>query len=272
MAKPISSFLQIARRRPILAAVTGSFCLCVVAAAGTFCFRPDRSPASMLRPARPGPFADRPSGVRRADVFGAGRQKPEGPDGRRAPPPAAAGAFRPASDTQLALATIDGTSFKALPDERPADDKNLRILKEHFESMKAGCERFRRIPGYTATLIKQERIGSTLAEEVSLEIKVRHDPFSVYMKWLTVDPGKEILYVDGTNDGNLLVRLGGFKGRILPVSAFDPSRTVLGESRYPITKVGILANSRKRWSSSARTSCALAALRPLPRRMPAGSG
>ena len=96
--------------------------------------------------------------------------------------------------------------------------RESQILKEHFARLKSGRERFSRLPGYTATLAKQERIGSDLLEEITFGIKVRHQPFSVYMKWQSGDEvGKEVLYVDGTNEDQLLVRLGGIEGT-------DPSR------------------------------------------------
>ena len=115
--------------------------------------------------------------------------------------------------------------------------------KDHFARLKAGRERFSHIPGYTATLVKQERIGDWLSDEASFGVKVRHQPFSVFMKWQSGDDtGKEVLYVDGVDDGQLLVRLGGLKGRILPALKIDPFGSLaLQHSRYPITKLGILA-------------------------------
>ncbi|HEX4072571.1 MAG TPA: DUF1571 domain-containing protein [Planctomycetaceae bacterium] len=138
----------------------------------------------------------------------------------------------------------------ALPDRAPvshalqsADDPNSQILKEHFARLKAGRERFSHIPGYTATLAKQERIGDWLSDEIAFGIKVRHQPFSVFMRWQSGDEaGKEVLYVDGKDDGGLLVHLGGLKGRILPALKIDPFGSLaLQHSRYPITKLGILA-------------------------------
>jgi hypothetical protein len=131
----------------------------------------------------------------------------------------------------------------ALTSNMTHDDDNLRLLKQHDELLKSGRDRFSKIPGYTATLYKRERIGSSISDGKSLLLKVRHEPFSVYVKWLDGgDAGKEVLYVDGTNDGQLLVRLGGFKGRLLPAFKIDPyGSRALSESRYPITHVGILA-------------------------------
>jgi len=153
------------------------------------------------------------------------------------PIPAAA-----ATGTQMAMVMPDtvragcGASLVGL------DEANQELLAYHFALLKGGRERFSHQPGYTAILEKQERIGSSLSELVSLRVKVRHDPFSVYLKWLSGDIGKEILYVDGTNDGLLLVRLGGLKGRFLPTLRIDPlGSRAMKESRYPITKLGIVA-------------------------------
>jgi hypothetical protein len=146
-----------------------------------------------------------------------------------------------ASVTQLAL-VLPETSRVSTPPQ-PADTAESQILKEHFRRLKAGREQFSRLPGYTATMAKQERVGSTLLEEITFGIKVRQRPFSVYMKWQSgADMGKEVLYADGTNDNQLLVRLGGIKGRILPSLKVDPFGSMaLAHSRYPITKLGIVA-------------------------------
>ena len=42
-------------------------------------------------------------------------------------------------------------------------------------------------------------------------VKVRHEPFSIYLKWLSGEVGREVLYVDGANDGEMFVRSGGWK-------------------------------------------------------------
>jgi hypothetical protein len=145
------------------------------------------------------------------------------------------------SVTQLALAFPERAAAPTVV--RSIDDLNSQILREHFARLKAGRERFRRMPGYTATLVKQERIGASLTDETSFAVKVRHEPFSVFMRWESGDDtGKEVLYVDGKDDGELLVHLGGLKGRILPAFKVDPFGSLaLRKSRYPITKLGILA-------------------------------
>lgn len=96
------------------------------------------------------------------------------------------------------------------------------------------------LPGYTTTFSKQEVVGDELTDEQVMEVKIRHEPFSVYMKWTTGHKGRQVLYVDGEHKGRMLVKLGGWKKR-LPALKLDPSGSMaMKESRYPITKAGLL--------------------------------
>jgi hypothetical protein len=123
-----------------------------------------------------------------------------------------------------------------------ADEHNLELLQRVCNLLKSGRDKFGQIPAYRATFIKRERIGSELTELTTLELKVRHQPFAIYLKWLEGrGVGKEVLYNEGENDGNLLVRLGGVRGRLIPTLKVDAGGVLaMAESRYPITKAGIL--------------------------------
>ena len=54
-------------------------------------------------------------------------------------------------------------------------------------------------------------------------LKVMHQPFSVYMSFLKPYAGREVVYVDGQNDGKLIVLEAGFK-RMLGKINLDPQR------------------------------------------------
>lgn len=107
------------------------------------------------------------------------------------------------------------------------------------------------IDGYTAIVVKQERIGSTLGEEQYMLAKIRNEkrengevktPFAVYLKFLRPSSikGREVIYIDGENNGKLIAHEGGFKGRFTPSLYLDPNGTLamMGQ-RYPITEIGI---------------------------------
>jgi hypothetical protein len=112
--------------------------------------------------------------------------------------------------------------------------------------LEKGCAAFCKVSDYTATLHKQERIDGTLGEVQTLKVKLRHDPFSVYMKWQTFDPGRELIYVEGQNDGNLLVQPGGWKGRLTGTLSLDPKGSMaMSESRHSVAEAGLVRLAEK---------------------------
>ena len=154
------------------------------------------------------------------------------------------------SDSSMSPATFvsfnefDESSGDKL-DENPADifPKELQgreALQRNLELLEEGSRRLESIPYYTATFYKQERVNGDLCESQVVQLKLRQQPFSVYMKWLVGDTGQELLYVDGSNNDNLLVRIGGWKGRMLPALNIDPhGSAAMKKSRYPVTELGV---------------------------------
>ena len=110
----------------------------------------------------------------------------------------------------------------------------------HLKMLEIGGLKLERISDYTATFVKQERVDGELTDRQVIQIKMRHAPFSIYMKWLVGDKGRQLLYVHGQNNGKMLVQLGGWKSRF-PALKLDPNgKLAMKESRYPITKAGLL--------------------------------
>jgi hypothetical protein len=107
--------------------------------------------------------------------------------------------------------------------------------------LEQGRRRLADAPDYTCTFFKQERLGTELSEGQIMELKMRHKPFSVYMKWLNGEKGRELLYVDGEQDNKMIVHPGGWKARIVPSIKLEPdSSLAMSESRHPVTMVGLL--------------------------------
>ncbi len=98
------------------------------------------------------------------------------------------------------------------------------------------------IEDYSCTLVKRERIGGKLNDHEYIYLKVRHEPFSVYMFFLgpKAIEGRECIYVEGRNEGKLIAHEGkGFKAK-LGVFHLDPNGLLaMRGQRYPITEVGI---------------------------------
>ncbi len=120
-------------------------------------------------------------------------------------------------------------------------ESNLRYKVELLER---GKEFLQGIAHYTAKLQKQEMVGGELLDEQTMAIKCRHNPFSVYLVWLSGDAGREVIYVDGTNNGKMIVHDGGWKSRI-PAFSLPPDGTLaMHDTRYPVTTAGLLGVTR----------------------------
>lgn len=107
------------------------------------------------------------------------------------------------------------------------------------------------VRNYTCQLVKRERLNGRMQPYQFMDVKVRCEsvkgqepfqPMAVLMKFLGPASlkGRTVLYVDGKNDGLVLVRKGGrgmFKNVELEI---DPdSDAARRESKYPITEVGL---------------------------------
>ena len=103
---------------------------------------------------------------------------------------------------------------------------------------------------YTGVLVKRERIGNSLGEQEFMYFKIRNrktvngqvvTPLSVYLAFLkpAAVKGREVLYVENQNDGNLLAHEGGMK-RMLGTHALAPTGMLaMAGQRYPMTEIGI---------------------------------
>lgn len=137
---------------------------------------------------------------------------------------------------------------------------------EIFISMRAALAtakaRARELTSYTATLEMQEEVNGNLRARDSIQIKLRQQPFSVYMRWQ--DNGQEALFVRGKNGDRLLAKPTNGLAALKRLWRLDPdSRMAKQSCRYPITESGIenLVNrvdafyaARDDWSSAVNCS------------------
>ncbi len=98
------------------------------------------------------------------------------------------------------------------------------------------------IKDYSCTLVKRERIDGVLGDPQYIFLKVRHEPFSVYMYFLAPADvkGRECLYFAKKYDGKLVAHEGSGLTSRFGTLHLDPSGTVaMRGQKYPITEVGI---------------------------------
>ncbi len=164
-----------------------------------------------------------------------------------------------ASSGQWSPASAQGDEgMLSEPVHRVASAANLptgpatRPLDVALQMARDGLTRCRaEVNDYTATLVKRERVDGTVGEHDFLFVKVRNrkivngqlaQPLSVYLTYLkpAAVKGREVIYVEGKNDGNIIAHEGGFKGRFLPTMPLPPTGMLaMRGQRYPITEIGV---------------------------------
>jgi hypothetical protein len=94
---------------------------------------------------------------------------------------------------------------------------------------------------YEGTFVYQQVCEGNLSKPSICRFKFRCEPFSLLLEW-TEGAGRvdRLLYVDGQNDGNMIVRPTGWIGRIIRAASIDPlgKRALKGGAR-PITQFGL---------------------------------
>ena len=96
---------------------------------------------------------------------------------------------------------------------------------------------------YTAELARHERIGEQLMPPSRMALKIRNprddQAFSIYV--LFTEPentkGREVIWVDGKNDNNIVAHEAGFLGLLRVVQPPDSFVAMVG-NRYPVTETG----------------------------------
>jgi hypothetical protein len=166
-----------------------------------------------------------------------------------------AGAFGrmagPASTASAAPQPVPaaGPAAGAPPAAAPLDEP-LRLLGEARQS-------YQRVRDYTCTLIKQERVRGQLQPENMMTMRVRTQPFSVYLKWYGPKQfaGQEVSYVAGRNGNMMSVHSTGLMGAVGFVKIAPNDPRVLQHSRHTITEAGIgnlIERYATRWEAERR--------------------
>lgn len=143
--------------------------------------------------------------------------------------PGAGGALSAPNPT--AQASVTGSKVPPV-DERHPLAPALKLAQLSRKSLEA-------IKDYECTFIKREQLGGTLVTQ-TMQMKLREEPFSVYLKYQEPSPGREILFVSGQNDNKLLAHEGsGLKAIVGTVPLAIDSPQVKAENRHPIIDIGM---------------------------------
>jgi hypothetical protein len=124
--------------------------------------------------------------------------------------------------------------WPTVPIEGPAATRLL------LDSLLSARDRLAASGGYTALFRKVERVNGTLGAERVMEMKCRHDPFAIYLKFRTPEPGKEVVFSTGHYDDEVIAHGVGLSRRLVPRLKLSPeaARAISGD-RHPITEAGL---------------------------------
>ncbi len=122
----------------------------------------------------------------------------------------------------------------------PANQKlaaAVRLAEAYLKAMD-------QVRDYEAVFVKKERVGKRLKTQ-KMFLKLREQPFSVYIRFLQPNAGREVIYVAGRNNGYILAHGTGAEALAGTVRIHPYSREAMKESRYPITMAGMRNMLRK---------------------------
>jgi hypothetical protein len=184
-------------------------------------------------------------------IFAQSAGGPSGPTGRagrdQLPRPVYRVAQQPgdrpaAQPGDEATARVAANNNSNLPVAAVPPAQNQHPLVPALQMANSSMNTLLTIKDYSATMIKRERISGKLNEPEYMYLKVRHQPFSVYMFFLGPPAirGQEAMYVEGKNNGNLLGHGVGIKKIAGTVSLQPTGAMAMAGQRYPITEIGIL--------------------------------
>ncbi len=116
---------------------------------------------------------------------------------------------------------------------RPAKELLLKMMQAVDRS-------FRLVHSCTMTFRKQERINGKLLPEQTYFIKVRQDPFAIYMRGIQPVAGRELIFAEGHNDNHVIGHPVGMARYLVPRLKVPPDHPmILAESRHPMNQAGL---------------------------------
>lgn len=124
-------------------------------------------------------------------------------------------------------------------------------LEPAIRHAQTSLQKAEELEGYEVTFSKKEIVGRSLISQ-QMRMKVRHNPFSVYMYFEKPNEGREVIFVEGKNNNNLLVHETGIASLIGTLELSPTGSQAMSENRYPITRVGIANMVRlviKQWEA-----------------------
>jgi hypothetical protein len=165
-------------------------------------------------------------------------------DKGKTPPQTAIKEANPASN----VATSDqGTLPKPPIDEAHPLYLPLQEAYKAREALKAAKD-------YEAIFVKRELINRRL-QKTTMNLKLRTEPFSFYLKFIDTNAGREVIYNEGRLNNQMQIHEAGIKSFAGTVLRAPNATDVMAENRYPANMVGLknmLDKVIKQWEEEGK--------------------
>ena len=147
----------------------------------------------------------------------------------------------PRARASAILASLPSPDLAA---ERPAapkaEDSRAAAVDRAKREMAACRARYRAIRDYTCVFHKRERIDGVLVRPHVMAMRVRTEPYGLYFKFITPDPGREAIFEPGKNSGKIVFHDVGLGRLLAGTLLLDPRGSMaMDENRHPIDDAGI---------------------------------
>jgi hypothetical protein len=136
--------------------------------------------------------------------------------------------------------TLDACSSEAASSDERAHAKDRETNSLCIAMLRKAEQILATVETIQAVFHKQEYLRGQLQELNIFDLKQRRSPLSVYMRWQQPTEGQEALWQDQARQGNIMVHLGGWRGKVVPTLQISPqSPRALENSRRPIQSIGL---------------------------------
>ena len=151
------------------------------------------------------------------------------------------------------VTSVVSTDSAASELPKPPIDEAHPLYLPLQEAYKAR-EALKALKEYEADFVKRELLGRRL-QATTMKLKLREEPFSVYLKFMDASAGREVIYFHGRNNNQLLIHEAGLKSLAGTVFRAPNAADVMAENRYPVTMIGLksmLEKVIKQWEDEGK--------------------
>lgn len=122
----------------------------------------------------------------------------------------------------------------------PAPPANNHPLTPFLRLAQSSLDAIAAVRDYEALFTKRELVGRTLYTG-QMQMKLRHQPFSVYLRFIDANNGREVIFAGPRYQNKLMAHEppGSIRAIVGTISLDPMSSQAMAEGRHPITRIGM---------------------------------